>query len=592
MIEQQSIAEKLSLLPTEPGCYLMKDKQGEIIYVGKAKNLKSRVSSYFSRAHDFKTGKMVALVDDFELIITSTEKESLILEINLIKQHRPRFNIIFMDDKSYPYLKLPREGLPIVTVSRDRKQNPKFYYFGPYPDSQAARKMTSILNDSRPLDGTFLPNTQAIYAKFNRTERKYTEEEMKHWRASIVSVLNGNIKDFYDEIERKMLVASDSLSFELAMQYKEKLSALDYISDRQQVQFSPNERFDMFHYAYYQGYISIVGLFVRAGRLLEKSMAIEACLEEPNDAFVSFISQFYQNQPIPKLVYIPQEIDTEGLTIILDTKVEHAFRGKKKSLMDIAYKNAENQLDDQFSILRERQNFKDEALKNMTEVLNMPELIHRIEVFDNSHISGNFAVSACVVFDDGEPNKNLYRKYQLHQGNDDVASMKEVIYRRYFRMMKETGIYPNLILVDGGKGQLNAAIETLDSLGLKIQVCALVKDDRHRTHGLMNENYEIIDIEKNTPLFKLMVQMQDEVHRFVIAYHRNLRKKAMTKSILDEVSGLGKVRQKELFKVFKSLKGIREATKEDLATVVPAKVSEDLYQLLHIDWQGGKDGKN
>lgn len=589
---KKTVAEKLALLPLDPGCYLMKNKQGEIIYVGKAKRLKQRVSSYFTGAHDHKTTRMVAQIDDFDFIITSTEKESLILEINLIKEHRPRFNILFMDDKSYPYLKLPREGKPLVSVSRDRKQNPKFQYFGPYPDATAARSMASILNDSMPVGFEYLPNTNAIYSQFNRTQPEYSEAELLSWRTNVVKILNGNVKEFRDALKDKMLAASESMQFELAAQYKDKMAALDYISDKQQVQFTIAEHFDMFHFAYYQGYIAIVGLFVRGGRLLERSMAVEACLEEPEDAFISFIAQFYQNQPLPKNIYVPLELDTQGLSDVLGVSVLHAQRGKKRSLMEIALKNAENQLEDQFSLLRDRQVFKDEALNELSSILGFKGMIHRIEVFDNSHISGNFAVSACVVYDDGEPNKNLYRRYRLHQGNDDVGSMKEVLYRRYLRIIKENGVFPDLILVDGGKGQVNAAKEIIRDFDLSIPICGLVKDDRHRTHALLLEDGTQVDVDKHSSLFALMVQMQDEVHRYVISYHKNLRKKAMTKSILDEVKGLGKVRQKALYKEFGTLTKIRNASVQELAKVIPLESAQDLHDLLNIDWEDTKNVKS
>lgn len=580
----QTIQEKLALLPMEPGCYLMKDKNGEIIYVGKAKRLKNRVSSYFVGAHDHKTTKMVSQVETFDTIITSTEKESLILEINLIKEHRPRFNILFMDDKSYPYLKVNREGKPVVSVSRDKKQSPKFYYFGPYPDATAAREMASVLNDSVPQGDTLLPNTQAIYESFNRTQTQFTKEELNAWRQNIVSILNGQSKEFLESLETKMFEASQDLNFELAQNYKQKLDAIRYVSDKQQVQFQPNENFDLFHYAYYQGYIAIVGLFVRAGRLLERSMAVEASLEEPTDALFSFIAQFYQNQPKPKQIYVPEEIDKDALEIILEAPVLYAHRGKKRALLEITQKNAQQQLDDQFQLLRDRQHFKDQALKDLSENLGFKETVHRIEIFDNSHISGSFAVSACVVFDDGEPNKSQYRRYKLHQGNDDVASMKEVLYRRYFRIMKEDGIFPDLILVDGGKPQVNAALEIMRDLDLRIPVAGLVKDHRHRTHALMRYTGDTVDVAPNSPLFALMTHMQDEVHRYVIGYHRSLRKKAMTKSILDEVPGLGPKRQKELFKIYGSLRGIRNATMDDLKTVIPEAVAQELYDIIHIDW--------
>lgn len=580
----KTVAEKLEMLPTDPGCYLMKNKQNEIIYVGKAKNLKNRVSSYFTGAHDHKTTKMVSNIHDFEFIITSTEKESLILEINLIKEHRPRFNILFMDDKSYPYLKISKTGKPEVMVARDRKQSPKFTYFGPYPDATAAREMARLLNESAPQGSVLLPNRDAIYSQFNRTQKEYTEEELETWRQNVVSVLNGNIKDFTDVLEKKMIQASENLEFELAQTYKDRLDALRYISDKQQVQFAKNENFDLFHYAYYQGYIAIVGLFVRAGRLLERTMAIEPCMEEPDESLFSFIAQFYENQPVPKIIYVPEALNAEDLQDILGTEVKHALRGKKRTLLDITQRNAKQQITEQFTLLKKRQDFRDDALLELQNVLGFKDSIHRIEIFDNSHISGSYAVSACVVFDDGEPNKSQYRRYRLHQGNDDVASMKEVLYRRYFRILKEGKVMPDLICVDGGKGQLGAALEIKEMLDLDVTICGLVKDDRHRTHALMNENMEIMNVDERSPLFGLLVQMQDEVHRFVISYHKLLRKKAMTKSILDEVAGLGPTRQKKLFKEFGNLKNIKEASVEELSRVVPKEIAEELYDILNIDW--------
>lgn len=581
---KQNIQEKLNLLPSEPGCYLMKNKFGDIIYVGKAKKLKQRVSSYFTGAHDYKTTKLVSQIDDFDIIITSTEKESLILEINLIKEHRPRFNILFMDDKSYPYLRLNRKGHPKVEVSRDRKHSPKYYYFGPYPDASAARNMAQVLNETMPVNGQFLPNTQAIYHKFNRSQIDLSEEELDAWRQSLLAVLNGNIDMFKESLEQQMIEASEAMNFELAMNLKTKLEAINYVADKQQVQFSTREEFDMFNYAYYQGYIAIVGLFVRSGRLLERSMAVEACLEEPNDALFSFIAQFYDKRTSVKKVYVPMDVDANSLSDILGVDVVHAQRGKKRSLMDIAHKNAENQLEDQFHLLRKRQSYKDEALKELETVMGFAQPIERIEIFDNSHLAGNFTVSSCVVYDNGEPNKNEYRRYRLTDGQDDLASMREVLYRRYFRLLKEKKVMPDLILIDGGQNQLNVAMEVLESLNLKIRIASLVKDDRHRTRALLTDDYQTIEIDSNSSMFSLLVAMQDEVHRYVISYHRNIRSKSMTRSILDEVDGIGEVRKKKLYNRFKSLKGMREASLDDLRELLPESVAKDLYAILHIDW--------
>ena len=586
---KQSLSEKISLLPEQPGCYLMKNKFKDIIYVGKAKNLKNRVSSYFTGAHDHKTTKMVSQVVDFDIIITSTEKESLILEINLIKEHRPKFNIIFMDDKSYPYLKLNRTGIPKVVVSRDKKQDPNFYYFGPYPDATAARNMASVLNESLPVEGKFNPNTKAIYSKFNREDLNFTQEELDQWRNNLVRLLNGNGDDFLNALKDQMYQASENLNFELAQVLKEKIDAVKYISDKQKVQFPANESFDLFNYAYYQGYIAIVGFFVRNGRLLERSMAVEACMEEPSDALFSFIAQFYENQPVAKKVYVPQSINNEDLQVLISGDVVYAQRGKKRHLLDLAKQNASNQLDDQFSLLRKRQNFKEVALLDLQSKLGFQKAIERIEIFDISHISGSYTVASCVVYDDGEPNKNEYRRYRLDVENDDVKSMKEVLYRRYFRLMMEQKTMPDLVVVDGGLPQLHAALEVFESLNLNLNLISLVKDDRHRTESILDKQGARIEIKANSELYALLAQMQDEVHRFAITYHRKLRSKAMTKSILDEVSGLGEVRKKKLYKEFKTLKGMREQSVESLAKVVPLAVAKDLYAVLHLDWSEKND---
>lgn len=567
----------------DPGCYLMKDKHDQIIYVGKAKNLKNRVSSYFTGAHDFKTTKMVSQVVDFEIIVTHTEKESLILEINLIKEHRPRFNILFMDDKSYPYLKLNKSGIPNVTVSRDRKHKSNFYYFGPYPNAKAARKMADLLNEILPSEAGFLPNKQKIYAKFNRTELKFTEAEINAWRQSLIRVLKGYDTEFKDALIDKMQTASTNLNFEVAQGYKERLEALDYVSDRQQVQFNRNETFDMFNYATHQSYIAIVGLFVRNGKLIEKTMAVTSTLEVFEDAFVSFIAQFYEHQPLPKEVYIPQDIPLTSLDTLLETQVKHSFRGKKFQLMEIGKRNANLKLEDQFDILLNREVKLQKGLEQLASILNISAL-HRIEIFDNAHISGAFAVSACVVFDDGIPNKDLYRRYRLSTGADDVASMQEVLYRRYFRLLKEDKPFPDLIVVDGGITQLNAAKGVIKDLELSLPVIGLVKDEFHRTRGILLEDGNEIQLSPQDAVYPLLVNMQEEVHRFVVSYHRQLRKKSMTRSILEEVEGLGAVGRKKLYNKFGSLKRMREASLDELATVIPLKVAENLQMLLNLEW--------
>ncbi len=577
------VQEKLNLLPNEPGCYLMKNKFEEVIYVGKAKNLKSRVSSYFTGAHDLKTTQLVRNIADFEFIMTSTEKESLILEINLIKKYRPRYNIIFMDDKSYPYLKLNRKGMPYVEISRDRKQDPDYYYFGPYPDATAARNMARVLNDSLPEKGRFRANTKAIYSKFNREEIEFSEEEVERWRQDLFLILRGQVEDVLEDLQKQMYAASEELNFELAQVLKDKIEAVEHISDKQKVQFPEYEEFDMFHYAYYQGYIAIIAFFVRSGRLIERDMTVEACVEEPEQALLSFMAQFYENQPEAKKIYVPQEIDLELAEDLFDSEVVHAYRGKKRHLLELAEKNAQKRLEDQFYLVRKRQSFKEEALSELADLLKIP-IPERIEIFDISHLSGSFTVASCVVFDAGEANKDAYRRYRLEDKQDDTASMQEVLYRRYFRLLSEGKALPDLVILDGGKAQLSAAKEIFDSLHLELNYCSLVKDDRHRTRALMNDVGEEIPVDPHSSLFGFLVQMQDEVHRFAINYHRRLRSKAMTRSILDEVPGIGEVRKKALYREFRSLKRMREASVEELSAVVPENVAKELHLFLHIDW--------
>lgn len=581
------IQEKLRLLPHEPGCYLMKDRNQKIIYVGKAKDLFNRVHSYFRGAHDYKTTKLVANIVDFETIVTKTEKESLILEINLIKEHRPRYNIMFMDDKSYPYLKLTKEDYPKLVVSRDRKHSNKADYFGPYTDVKAARDMAALLNDIYPIRKCkTLPKKVCLYYHLKQClgpcEFPVEENVYSDMRKEIVRVLKGDVSELTQSIQSKMENASENMHFELAGKYRDQLEALSHISDKQQVQFAANVHFDMFNYAFHQGYIGIVGFFVRNGRLLEKEMSVTPCVEDPLEALTSFIVQYYANQPKSNQIYVCDGVDATLLADVLETKVNVTHKGVRKQLMDLAKHNAQKSLMDKFELLSRDQENNDRAMEQLRELLQV-EHLSRIELFDNSHISGAFAVAACVVFDDGKPNKNQYRRYQLHQGNNDTASMQEVIYRRYFRILQESGTMPDLIIVDGGITQINAAKEILTQLNLKVSLCGLAKDNRHQTAQLLNDQGEVITIIKESPLFFLLAKMQDEVHRFAITYHRLLRSKAQTKSILDEISGLGEVRKKKLLRHFGSLKNIREATVEEIAEVVPMEVAQRIKSMLELE---------
>lgn len=565
----------------------MKDRHGTIIYVGKAKNLSNRVHSYFRGAHDYKTTKLVSNIVDFETIVTQTEKEALILEINLIKKHRPRYNIMFMDDKSYPYLKLTKEDYPVLVVSRDRKQSKNADYFGPYTDVGAARSMATLLNDIYPIRKCkTLPKKVCLYyhlgqclgpCEFNVEQSVYSD-----MRKEIARVLRGDVQELVERLETDMTRASEAMRFELAAKYRDQINALHHVADRQKVQFKDKQNFDMFNFTIHQGYIGIIGFFVREGRLLEREMSVQPCVDDPAEALESFIVQYYESQPIPAKIYVPDTVNSSLLEAVLDCAVITPVRGEKKKLLELAEHNATRSVTDKFDLLKQDQHNTDAAMQQLKSLLDLDHL-YRIELFDNSHISGSFAVAGCVVFDEGKPNKNLYRRYRLHQGNNDVASMKEVVYRRYFRMMQEDSIMPDLIIADGGITQQRAIQEVLESLHLSVPVCGLVKDNRHQTAQLLDISGYPINILKESPLFSLLAQMQDEVHRFAISYHRLLRSKAQTKSILDEVDGLGEVRRKKLLRHFGSLKNIKEATVEEIAEVIPLDVAKRVKMILEVE---------
>ncbi|MCF0115640.1 MAG: excinuclease ABC subunit UvrC [Erysipelotrichaceae bacterium] len=577
---------KLSNLPMEPGCYLMKDKDETIIYVGKAKKLKNRVNQYFTGAHDFKTTKMVSNIHDFDFIVTSSEKEALVLEINLIKKHRPRFNIMFMDDSSYPYIKLTRDSAPTLSVVRDAKKDKKSRYFGPFPDASAAHSTLKLLLKLYPLRRCKkMENKVCLYYHMHQClgpcEYEIDPSVYEEMSNSIVRFLNGDTKDIIKELVVKRDEASEHLNFEKAMEYHELIQSIEHISDKQKIQTDKSDNLDVFGYYEDKGYLAIQGLLVRRGTILGKEFKLMPLYGDAEEEFISFILQYYSNHPEAKELVLPLNVDISLVEEILNFKVMQPFKGYRKQLMEMAENNARTQLSLQFDIEENQDKKTEESVALFSKLLGKE--IHRVELFDNSHISGQYTVAACVVYVDGLPRKSDYRLFKLHTGNSDVDSMKEVMYRRYFRLMSEEKVMPDCIIVDGGWTQICAAKEILDSLGLDITLCGLVKDDHHSTNALMDKEGNLIEIDRNGNLFFLLTRMQDEVHRVAISYHRKLREKAQTKSILDEIEGIGPKRKKELLKVFKSFKGIKEASVEQLCEVVPRKVAEELYEAIHSD---------
>lgn len=582
MANMAKIEDKLSLLPSKPGCYLMKDKNGKIIYVGKAIKLNNRVRSYFRGAHDYKTTKLVANIDDFEYIVCGSEKEALLMEINLIKEHSPQYNIMFMDDKSYPYIKLSKTKAPLLSVVRNNKDK-KAYYYGPFPNSGAAWDTKNLLNKLYPIRKCKnIPKKACLYYHLGQCLgpciHDIDEEVYEKMASEIRKFLRGDTKQILKELNEEMMKASDDLNFEKAQEVHELIKSIEHTTASQNVMFKDKKDRDVFGYYFDKGYICIQGFFLRSGKIIERALSIAPIVEEVEEAFISYILQYYDHNPLPQEVLLPQGLAID-LSEFLDCDVHVPVRGEKKKLVDMVFDNAKNAHINKFELVKRKDDEKEEAMKQLSSLLGKD--IHTIEIYDNSHISGKFNVSGMVVFEDGLPNKKEYRLYKLQGYRSDLDSMKEVVYRRYLRLLKEKKKQNDLLLVDGGYLQIQAAKEILDALEIDITLAGLVKDDRHRTSNLMDVEGNIIDIKKDSPLFFLLTQMQDEVHRFAITYHKNLRKKAQTKSILDEVEGLGDVRKKKIWNHFKSLKNLKEASVSDIAEVVPQQVAENIYTLLH-----------
>ena len=591
MANMAKIEDKLKILPAMPGCYLTKNKDGDIIYVGKAKKLKQRVRQYFVGAHDFKTTRLVSNIDDFEYIVTSSEKEALLLEINLIKKHTPPYNIMFMDDKSYPYLKLTKENAPVLKVVRNTKDR-KAHYFGPFPDSGAAWETAKLLNRIYPLRKCRrMPKKECLYYHMGQCLapciRDIDERVYADMVSGIQKFMRGDVREMLDTLHREMEQASEELLFEKAQEKLSLIHAIEHVTAKQQIDFKDRKDRDVFGYYVDKGYISIQGFFLRGGKLLERTLSIEPLYENEADAFVSFILQYYANNPLPQEILIPKEYDITHLEEILDTKILQPLRGDKLKLVDMVLANAKNAHEQKFELVERKESRRYEGMEQLCNLLQKE--IHRIELFDNSHISGTHNVSGMVVYRDGEPSKKDYRTFRLGEYISDLDSMKEVIYRRYFRLLKEGARFPDLLIVDGGYLQIEAAREIIEALDIPLTICGLVKDDNHRTSNLMDVNGNILPVKRDSSLFFLLTQMQDEVHRFAISYHRKLRGKAMTKSILDEVEGIGEVRKKEIWKHFKSLKRLKEATIEEIRQVVPEKVAQNIYNILHNTDQKSED---
>lgn len=587
----ERIKNKLALLPDQPGCYLMKDKNGTIIYVGKAKILKNRVRSYFRGSHDTKTERLVSEIDDFEYIVTESNIEALLLEINLIHKNNPKYNIMLKDDKTYPFIKITNEKYPRLMITRKVLKD-KALYFGPYPDVNAANETKKLLDRLFPLRKCNpSQKTPCLYYHLGQCLCPYAfdvdPQVYKDMVEEIKGFLSGGHTEIQDRLQEKMAYAAAHMEFEKAAEFRDQIKAIETVMTRQKMTNVDLIDRDVFGYAVDKGWMCVQVFFVRQGKLIERDVSIFPFYDDASEAFLTFIGQFYQENEhfVPKEVLIPDDIDKESVEALLATKILQPQRGEKKKLVKLASKNAAVALNEKFDLIVRKQERTIGAVEKLGNAMNIPAPI-RIEAFDNSNIMGTNPVSAMVVFIDGRPAKNEYRKYKIKtvQGPDDYASMREVIYRRYSRVLKEGLPFPDLILIDGGKGQVDVAKDVLaNQLGVDIPVAGLAKNDKHKTSELLfGPDLEVVPLERNSQEFFLLQRIQDEVHRFAITFHRQLRSKNSFASKLDNIEGLGSKRKKNLLKEFKSLKNITAASVEELRKAgLPETVAKNVYRHLH-----------
>lgn len=579
--------EKLALVPTKPGSYQMKNKDGVVIYVGKAKNLKNRLKSYFTGTVTGKTRMLVEDIDDFEYIVTSSELESLILEITLIKKFDPKYNILLKDDKTYPYIELTNEKYPRLKVVRNTKhKKSKDYLYGPYPNVSAARKTVNMINRIYPLRKCDkLKKELCLYYHIHEClgycVKNINEEEITNMKKEIISFLKGDSQEIEAKIKKEMRKASENLNYERALELKNMLDDINITLRKQKIDLNKNYNFDLVNYYRDENYLSIEIFFIRDGLLFGRHNEIVQTMLDPIEEVMEYLIKFYDKTGmLPKELHVPFELDKNLLSEYLNIKVYSPQRGKLKNLLDLAKENAKEQLDLQEETLKKDDNLRKEAISELKKLLHLSS-VSRMESFDNSHLFGTFYVGGMVVFKDFLPQKSEYRKYKISTDvKDDLNAMKEVLYRRYYKVLMENLEKPDLIVMDGGKLQISVAKEIVDSLGLNIPIIGLVKDKTHKTSYIMNDRYKIINVSKDSNLFLFLTRIQEEVHRYAITYHRNIKSKGMLSSVLDVVPGIGEVRRKELLKKFGSLKKLKEASIEELSKVVSKDVAENLVTYL------------
>lgn len=585
------IKSKLELLPTSPGCYIHKDKNGTIIYVGKAKNLRNRVRSYFRGSHDTKTEALVSEIVDFEFIVTESNIEALLLEINLIKENKPKYNIMLKDDKSYPFIKITNERYPRLIITRQVKKDGGLY-FGPYPDVGAANEIKRLLDRIFPFRKcTNPPSKVCFYYHIGQcvahTICKKDEAYFKAMAQEVSDFLKGQDDKIIDDLKSKMNLAAQTMEFERAAEYRDLIQAIGTLRTKQRVMAKDLQNRDVFGYYVDKGWMCVQVFFVRQGKLIERDVNLFPYYNDPDEDFLTYVGQFYQEKShlVPNEILIPQDIDEEAVKALVDTKVLKPQRGEKKQLVNLAIKNARVSLEQKFNLLEKSVEKTQGAIENLGRLLQIPTPV-RIESFDNSNIMGTSPVSAMVVFVNGKPSKKDYRKYKIKTvvGPDDYASMREVIRRRYGRVQRDGLTPPDLIVIDGGQGQVNIAKQVIqEELGLDIPIAGLQKNDKHQTHELLfGDPLQVIELSRTSQEFFLLQRIQDEVHRFAITFHRQLRSKNSFSSQLDGIEGLGPKRKQNLIKYFKSMTKIKEASVDEIVAVgIPRAVAEAVHQHLN-----------
>ena len=574
MINTEIVKRKIELLPDHPGCYLMKNKDGTIIYVGKAKSLVKRVKQYFTRPQEGKVFRMVLEVTDFDTIETDSEKESLLLEINLIQKYYPKYNIMLKDGKMYPYIALKKMGDPYLKIARNDRDK-SFSYFGPFPNSGSAYRMIDLLNKIYPLRKCKnIPNRACLYYHLGQCMgpciNDISKSDNKDMISHITKFLNGDASEVKQEITAKMRAAANDLRFEEAQEYKETLDTIEHVLSSQKIMMQDHIDRDIVGYSQRDGYISILFLLYRKGVLLGKNLFVVEKFDDINSELTDYIYQFYLNHPKPKELIISEKSIADILESSLGIKVIVPSRGVKKDLLFMALENAKAGLDEHFMTARH----EDDNLKLLEELGNMLNISTPldIELYDNSHLQGTEAIGAMVKFINGVKVPSMYRKYKIRQENkrDDLASMEEVLTRRLTRLKEENSKMPDLIIVDGGMTQVEIAYNVREKLNVNVNIAGLAKNDKHETDALINGNTgEFIPLNHKSPLFFMLMRMQDEVHRFAISYHRHKREKSFFETIYDDIPGIGKKRRIQLLSAYPTLDSLKSVTLEELKQIIP-----------------------